>query len=190
GQPAAMYAAVGQRGCQLAHGHLYVLHRAASGRACACTPACARRALCAVTADLTSGLVGFVVSTFLIVILGEVIPQAACSRHALLLGARFVPVVRVIIFLIWPLAKPISMVLDWWLGEEIGIFYSRQEFHKLVMMHAQTNRLDQQEAAIMSGAVTYRDKRAKDVMTPVSKLFALKSSDRLDYALMSTVRLP
>ena len=32
---------------------------------------------------LTSGLVGFFVSTFLILIFGEIIPQATCSRYAL-----------------------------------------------------------------------------------------------------------
>ena len=32
---------------------------------------------------IANGLVGFVTSTFLIVIFGEIIPQAACSRHAL-----------------------------------------------------------------------------------------------------------
>jgi CBS domain containing-hemolysin-like protein len=46
-------------------------------------------------ADLTSGLIGFFVSTILIVMLGEVIPQAACSRNALRLGSLFVPMVQV-----------------------------------------------------------------------------------------------
>lgn len=39
------------------------------------------------TADITSGVIGFVVSTVLITLFGEIIPQAICSRHALgLLG--------------------------------------------------------------------------------------------------------
>jgi len=39
------------------------------------------------TADITSGVIGFVVSTALITLFGEIIPQAICSRHALgLLG--------------------------------------------------------------------------------------------------------
>jgi hypothetical protein len=90
-----------------------------------------------VLADLTSGVVGFLVSTVLIVILGEVIPQAACSRYSLRLGAMFVPVVRVIMLILYPVSKPVSMVLDYWLGEEIGVFYSKKELHKLVMMHVQ-----------------------------------------------------
>jgi len=107
-------------------------------------------------ADLTSGIVGFIVSTFAIVILGEIIPQAACARHALRLGSIFVPVVRIFIFLLYPISKPISMLLDRALGEEVGTFYSRSEFQKLLAMHVQSNRLNATEAAIMSGAVTFR----------------------------------
>jgi metal transporter CNNM len=49
--------------------------------------------------DLTSGLVGFIVSTLAIVLLGEIFPQALCSRYALQTGAKAVPVVKVIMFL-------------------------------------------------------------------------------------------
>ena len=65
-----------------------------------------------VIADLTTGLVGFLVSTPLIVILGEIIPQASCQRHGLRVGAFFVPVVRVLIFLCYPLARPVAWCLD------------------------------------------------------------------------------
>jgi hypothetical protein len=34
-------------------------------------------------ADMTSGLAGFLVSTALIVIFGEIVPQAICTKHAL-----------------------------------------------------------------------------------------------------------
>lgn len=39
------------------------------------------------TAEMMTGLVGLAISTILIVMLGEVLPQAACSRHGLALGA-------------------------------------------------------------------------------------------------------
>lgn len=53
--------------------------------------------------DLLSGLAGFLVATAAIVLLGEILPQALCSRSALKMGARAVPLVR--------------MYMDWaWLG--------------------------------------------------------------------------
>ena len=37
-------------------------------------------------ADITSGTMGLILSTIMIVIFGEIIPQATCSRYALLVG--------------------------------------------------------------------------------------------------------
>lgn len=41
-------------------------------------------------ADLTDGLVGLALSTLSIVVFGEIMPQAACSRHGLYIGANTV----------------------------------------------------------------------------------------------------
>ena len=41
-------------------------------------------------ADLTSGILGFALSTAMIVIFGEIVPQALCSRYALYIGSMFV----------------------------------------------------------------------------------------------------
>ena len=78
-------------------------------------------------AGLTSGLVGFFVSTAVIVIFGEIIPQAACSRYALAVGAKAVPIVKVIRAIFYPVAKPIAMMLDKALGKEMGTFYEKEE---------------------------------------------------------------
>jgi len=43
-------------------------------------------------ADLTGGMTGFLVSTFAIVIFGEIVPQASCSRYPLEIGSLCVPV--------------------------------------------------------------------------------------------------
>ena len=40
------------------------------------------------------GLYGLIGSTFVIVIFGEIIPQAACHRYAIQVGARAVPIVK------------------------------------------------------------------------------------------------
>ena len=38
--------------------------------------------------DLTSGLTGLIISTAIITIFGEIVPQAVCSRYALIVGAH------------------------------------------------------------------------------------------------------
>lgn len=83
-------------------------------------------------ADLTSGTLAFLVSTGVIVLFGEILPQALCSRHALYIGSRAIPVVKVIIWVLFILAKPISVVLDRMLGEEIGTVHTKREVFKYV----------------------------------------------------------
>tara|TARA_B110000305_G_C19310498_1_gene573731 strand:- start:403 stop:984 length:582 start_codon:yes stop_codon:yes gene_type:complete len=78
-------------------------------------------------ADLTSGTTGFLMSTGVIVVFGEIIPQAACSRYALAVGAKAVPIVRVIRALFFVLAKPLALGLDYFLGKEIGTYYDKEE---------------------------------------------------------------
>lgn len=51
---------------------------------------------------------------------GEIIPQAACKSYGLAIGAYAAPFVRLLIWVVYIIAKPISMVLDWALGEDHG----------------------------------------------------------------------
>jgi metal transporter CNNM len=140
-----------------------------------------------VIADITTGLAGFLISTPLLVILGEIIPQAACQRHGMRLGALFVPVVRIMIFIAYPLAKPLAWALDKALGKEIGTLYSKEEFQSLLAQHTAANLLQPTEAAIMSGALQFATKLVRDVATPAGRMFALRSSDVLDYATMAAI---
>ena len=138
-------------------------------------------------ADLTSGLVGFVLSTILTVVFGEILPQAVCSRYALFIGAKTAPLVTVLMFLLYPITAPLAAALDFTLGDELGHLYSRHEFLTLVKLHLASKRFDKREAGIIGGAVTYRDKKVKDHMTPVDRVFAIGEDERLDYALMERI---
>jgi CBS domain containing-hemolysin-like protein len=50
-----------------------------------------------------------------------------------------------------------------------------------------SNLLNPTEAAIMSGALTFKDKLVRDIATPASRVFYLRSSDILDYETMARV---
>lgn len=81
---------------------------------------------------LTSGLVAVVCSTIAIVLFGEITPQAICSRHGLAVGANTIWITKGIMVLTSPLSWPVSKVLDWMLGEEIGNVYNRERLKELV----------------------------------------------------------
>merc|ERR1712086_37344 len=69
-------------------------------------------------ADMTGGLMGFLVSTALIVIFGEIIPQATCARYGLAIGYYTLPITLVIMACMSVGAYPISIALDYILGHE------------------------------------------------------------------------
>lgn len=102
-------------------------------------------ALTLVLADLTSGTVGFVVSTAVIVIFGEILPQALCARYALAIGSKVTWLVKIFIVLLYILAKPIALVLDKALGAEIGEVHNKKELLQVVRFHQQTNVLDESQ---------------------------------------------
>ena len=55
----------------------------------------------------------------------RIIPQAVCSRHGLRIGANLAWFVKILIFLMYFIAYPISKLLDWMLGEHHGTLYRR-----------------------------------------------------------------
>ncbi|KAE9067419.1 hypothetical protein PF010_g27464 [Phytophthora fragariae] len=127
-------------------------------------------------ADLTSGLVGFFVSTILILICGEIIPQSLCSRHALSIGSALVPVVRVLRLLLYIFAKPVSFVLDKTVGEDVGTIFTKRELQKLVEIHVRQKIMHPEEGYIVRGAMSYKRKAVSDIMIPAEKLFSLPIS--------------
>lgn len=138
-------------------------------------------ALSILMADLTSGVFGFIFSTIIIVVFGEIIPQAACSRYALHIGSVLVPVVSVLMFLFFPMTKPMSMLLDYWLGDEVGTIHSRTELSELLKIHVAHGAMDIEQGNVAQGAIKYEDMLVKEVMTPKEGCYMLCASDKLSF---------
>jgi metal transporter CNNM len=82
--------------------------------------------------SLLTGIGAFFFSAFAITLLGEIIPQAYFSRNALSMTSRFLPFINFYRVVLYPLAKPTAMLLDWWLGEE-GITYLKEHDIRLLI---------------------------------------------------------
>ncbi|CAI5716431.1 unnamed protein product [Hyaloperonospora brassicae] len=140
-----------------------------------------------VTADLTSGLFGFLASTALILIFGEIIPQALCSRYALVIGGKVVPFVRVLIALFYVFAKPVSMALDATLGEDIGTVFTKRQLAEIIDMHEKQQMIDEDEGSIIRGAMSFGNKTAQSIMTPFDRVFMAPASAVLDRVLVHRI---
>ena len=86
-------------------------------------------------ASFTSGLVGGLLSTGFILIFGEIIPQAYCSRNALRIGALSVPLGWAVVVVLSPITFPISLLLDRLLGREVGAVFTRRGLLALVRLN-------------------------------------------------------
>ena len=85
--------------------------------------------------SVLAGVGAFVFSAVAITLLGEIFPQAYFSRNALAMTARFLPFLRFYRLVLFPVAKPTAMLLDWWLGAE-GITYMRErDIRQMIARH-------------------------------------------------------
>lgn len=139
--------------------------------------------------DLTSGLVGLVVSTVLLVVFGEIIPQAACTRYALYIGAHTTWIVYLFMIAMFPIAWPISLILDRVLGEEIGTIFSNEQLKKLFEITAKhkEGELEDMEAKILGGALEFGKKHVKSVMTKIQDAYMLDYNGKLDSETMTNI---
>ncbi|CAL1288843.1 unnamed protein product [Larinioides sclopetarius] len=137
--------------------------------------------------DLTSGMVAIALSTFGIVIFGEIIPQAICSRHGLAIGAKTLWVTKLFMVLTFPLSYPISRVLDFVLGAEIRTVYNRKRLMEFIRLTKDDNDLHNEEVDIISGALELTKKTVADVMTKINDVFMVPITSVLDFETVSEI---
>ncbi|KAM9360529.1 metal transporter CNNM4 [Symphorus nematophorus] len=138
--------------------------------------------------DLTKSGVGAVVaSTVGIVIFGEIVPQALCSRHGLAVGANTILVTKLFMLLTFPLSWPISKILDCVLGQEIGTVYNREKLVEMLKVTEPYNDLVKEELNMIQGALELRTKTVEDIMTPIGNCFMIHSDAVLDFNTMSEI---
>lgn len=75
--------------------------------------------------SIMTGVGAFAFSTVILTLGGEILPQAYFSRRALRVVSFFLPMIGFYRVILYPVAMPTAMFLDWWLGPE-GITYFRE----------------------------------------------------------------
>ncbi|KAG9231202.1 hypothetical protein BJ875DRAFT_487246 [Amylocarpus encephaloides] len=142
--------------------------------------------------SLGGGWPAVVGSTVLIVIFGEVIPQAVCARYGMEIGAFMVPYVTALMWIFGPVAWPTARLLDWALGEDHGSVYKKSGLKTLVTLHKTlgsdpTSRLNQDEVTIITAVLDLKGKAVGDIMTPMDYVFTMSADTVLDEATMDSI---
>lgn len=136
-----------------------------------------------IMANITSGVIGLVLSTTVIVIFGEIIPQSTCSKYSLLIGYKTRWITHFLLIILFPIAFPLSFILNKFFGNEVGMIYSNTELKKLVKIHEteQLAELQTNVANIMTGALNLETKFVQDVMMPWDNVYKININDRLNF---------
>ena len=87
--------------------------------------------------SVMTGVSAFLFSTVAITLLGEIIPQAYFSKHALTVAARLTPVIRFYQYLLYPVTKPSAILLNWLVGKESINYFKEKSLQHLIHRHVE-----------------------------------------------------
>ncbi len=80
---------------------------------------------------LMPGWVVILLSTTLVMLFGEIVPSAICmGPQQLELGYYMVPLVKVLLFVLYPITKPCSMLLDYLVHGPEGEDHTQEEYNR------------------------------------------------------------
>ncbi|KHJ99562.1 hypothetical protein OESDEN_00439 [Oesophagostomum dentatum] len=127
--------------------------------------------------DLTSGYIALIASSAGIVVFGEIFPQSLCVKKGLAVGAYTIWVTRFFMIATFPIAFPISKILDCVLGEEV-VSYDRKRLMELIKMSSEEGLVEELKIAV--GAMEISDKTVKDVMTHIGDVYMLPNTTVLN----------
>ncbi|ESO85740.1 hypothetical protein LOTGIDRAFT_195630, partial [Lottia gigantea] len=144
---------------------------------------------------ISDPIIAICVSVSAVLIFGEVIPQAICTRFGLAIGAMLSPLVYFLIGLLFIISWPLSKLLDCILGKEHETFFRRGQLKVLVDLHGEVTGTPDQgadplsidEVLIIKGALDMKYKTAYDAMLPKDKLFMLNVDGKMDENTMNQV---
>ena len=122
-----------------------------------------------------NGLIAGLASTLLIVVFGEVLPQAIFVKRALQFCSFFTPLLHVTVWITYPVSKPLQLVLDKLVGDEHHALHSRDELGLIFGEHRRddSSELDEDEVEIIQSALQLSEKTVKDIMRPIDDVFWL-----------------
>ncbi len=98
--------------------------------------------LALLSGSVLAGVSAFLFSTVVITIVGEIIPQAYFSRNAIKIGARLAPLLRFYQFILFPIARPTALILEWWLGPEAIHFLREKDMRELIKLHMESEETE------------------------------------------------
>ncbi len=114
--------------------------------------------------------------TFVSIIFAEIIPKSLGSHYAPLIGRIIAPILLVLVYILFPLVYVLEKLVGLFKrgNRNIG---TEDQIRALVSIGRRAGHIDEDERQIIQKAFILNDRRARDIMTPKSKIVAIKASD-------------
>jgi len=153
---------------------------------------------------LVGPIIAIIVSVTCILFFGEIIPQAICTRFGLAIGGHLFWFVWILVVITFPVSWPISLLLDFVLGDSHSTYFRRAELKELVHLHGKGpqkiaingeptekdleaqphDALSADEVTIIHGALDMKLKTVRDALTPLDDVFMLEMHEKMGSATM------
>eukprot|EP00040_Diaphanoeca_grandis_P014455 m.73354 g.73354 ORF g.73354 m.73354 type:complete len:473 (+) comp24548_c0_seq1:136-1554(+) len=132
------------------------------------------------------------ISVTALLIFGEIIPQALCSRYGLAIGYYFIWFVYVAVFILFPIAWPMAKLLDYLLGHCEGAYFRRAELISFANLHQRKSigneePLMEDEVTIIQGTLSMHSHNVKQHMTRLENAYMLEDSTGLNEDVMDDI---
>lgn len=132
--------------------------------------------------QVLNGWLAGLLGTMLIVLFGEVLPQALFAKNPLSWANRFAPLLKAAIAVTFVVSKPLQLLLDKLFPRTRAKLQSRHELGLLISEHlnSDSSELDEDEVEIMRSTLTLSEKRVRDIMTDIRHTYWLTPNTVLD----------
>jgi metal transporter CNNM len=145
------------------------------------------------------------ISVSLVLVFGEVLPQAICTGpNQIKIAASLAPLTLALMWLTYPISYPIALFLDWLLGTHTKSRFVNTELKSLIELHtlgALSNLdihahphkhstddtkekhmlgLHDEQANLMISALEIKDKTVIELMIPINKVFMIDYDEPID----------
>ena len=137
-----------------------------------------------------NGILAGLMSTLLIVIFGEVFPQALFTKNPLLWSSRLSYVLKLMTIVTFVASKPLQLLLDKLFPSQRTKLQSRQELGLMINEHLtnDTSDLDDDEVEIIRGALSLSEKRVRDILTDIPHTYWLTPETELNGARIDEIK--